>query len=171
LSAFVVDKSHIDVIVELALCGPRPLDGLEWPAFYWHESDPLTGVVTTRELTPETCDQVGSMLTRECIVSVACHYPDLLWPELPGPVPNPDPDDYSFPLESAVSGLARPTAVEGLKALDCYEYQSSGHAGWRDSSAQSFCEVLRDRLIRSLPGYEEAPWGQLPTRWSRSDGP
>jgi hypothetical protein len=164
LSAFVVEKSHIDALVELALCGPRRVRGVAWPAFYWHESDPQTGIVTTRELTPETCDEVGSMLTRECIASVACHYPDLLWPELPGSVPNPDPDEYVFPLERAVSGLSRPTAVEGLKAIECYEHQSSGHAAWRDSAAQHFCEVLLGRLIRSLPGYAEAPWGPLPTR-------
>jgi hypothetical protein len=168
LSAFVVDKSQIDALLELALCGPARPDGVAWPPFYWQETDPQTGTVTTRELTPETCDGVGSMLTRECIVSVACHYPDLLWPELPGPVPNPDPDDYSFPLDRAVGGLARPTAIEGLKALECYECQSCGHAAWRGSSSQRFCEVLRGRLVRSLPGYDEAPWGQSPPRRSRS---
>jgi hypothetical protein len=164
VSAFIVDKTQIDALVELALCGPKdcpaPPSSCAWPPFYWHEDDPQTGIVATHELIAETCNEVGSMLTRECVVSVACHYPDLLWPELPGPVPNPDPDQYVFPLERALSGLARPSAVEGLKVLDCYEYQSCGHAGWRGSSAQRFCEALRGRLIRSLPGYEEAPWGR-----------
>lgn len=172
MSAFIVDKSHVDSLVDLALCGPRRPPGIAWPRFYWQESDSQSGIVTTRELTPETCDSVGAMLTRVCIASVACHYPDLLWPELPGPVPNPDPDEYVFPLERAVDGLARPSAVEGLKALECYECQSSGHSGWHGSSAQHFCEVLRGRLIRSLPGYAEAPWDRLPSerRWSDQSG-
>lgn len=172
MSAFIVDKSHIDALVELALCGPKDRAGHprdSWPSFYWHEDDPETGVVRTHELVSKTCNEVGAMLIRECIVSVACHYPDLLWPELPGPIPNPDPNEYFFPLDRAFSGFTRPTTVEGLKILDCYEYQSCGHAGWRDSSAQRFCDTLRNRLIRALPGYEEAPWGQPPSEWSRSE--
>jgi hypothetical protein len=172
VSAFIVDRAHIDALVELALCGPRDwprrASAGAWPPFYWHADDPQTGIVVTHELTSETCGEAGSMLIRECIASVACDYPDLLWPELPGPDPNPDPEEYVFPLDRALSGVTRPTAVEGLKILDCYECQSCGHAGWRDSSAQRFCDVLRSRLIRALPGYEEAPWGQPPARWSRS---
>lgn len=162
MSAFIVDNAHVDALVELALCGPkehlRDSSAGAWPPFYWHEDDTESGIVRTLELTPEACDQTGSMLIRECIASVACHYPDLLWPELPGPVPNPDPDEYVFPLEIAFSGVFRPTTIEGLKILDCYECQSCGHAGWRDSSAERFCQVLRGRLIRALPGYEDAPW-------------
>jgi hypothetical protein len=164
VSAFIVDTAHVDALVELALCGPKDhphgSSAGVWHRFYWHESDSQSGIVTTHELTPEACDETGSMLIRECIAGVACHYPDLLWPELPGPVPNPDPDDYVFPLERAFSGQSRPTTIEGLKILECYEYQSCGHAGWRDSSAECFCNVLRSRLIRALPGYEEAPWAR-----------
>jgi hypothetical protein len=52
------------------------------------------------------------------------------------------------------------SAVAILKALDCYEYQSCEHDGWRDSEAFAFCEALRGTLISKLPGYDGAEtWG------------
>jgi len=50
------------------------------------------------------------------------------------------------------------SAVELIKALHCYEYQSCEHPGWRTSQAHSFCRALERRLIGELPGYDDAPW-------------
>ncbi len=68
----------------------------------------------------------------------------------------------------------QPTAVEGLSAIKCYEYQTCEHPEWEQSAAHAFCDALRDLLIGCLPGYEAAPWtwteamrpklGKLPTR-------
>ena len=51
-----------------------------------------------------------------------------------------------------------PEAIEACKAIDCYEYQSCEHPGWRDSGAKAFCERLRSALIGAMHGYEEAEW-------------
>ncbi|MGD9891652.1 MAG: hypothetical protein AB7R89_28720 [Dehalococcoidia bacterium] len=58
--------------------------------------------------------------------------------------------------------VERMTAVEALKALDCYEYQSCELPDWQGSPAQQWCERFRAGLIRVLLGYEEAPWTQTP---------
>ena len=55
------------------------------------------------------------------------------------------------------------SAVELLKTVDCYEYQSCEHPGWAQSQAHAFCESLRARLIGTLPGYDDASWGITPS--------
>jgi hypothetical protein len=154
MSAFVVNKEHIDALVILAFRGPRDAP-TRWTNFYWYEGYFEGDRPRRMDVTPETCDAVGSMLLRECIASVAHRYRDTLWPELPGPVPNPDPFSYTCQVWD---DRPRPTAVEGLKLIDCYEYQSCEHPGWHSSSARCFCEALRLRLIAALPGYDEAPY-------------
>lgn len=159
MSAYVVETEHIDALVQLALSGPAdrapryPGDG--WGSFRWYRIDSETGDLERHQLDFGSRDETGAMLLRECIASVAYRYQDTLWPELPGPVPNPDPGHYECDFTSR---SRRPTTIEGLKLLDCYEYQSCEHPGWRDSSAKAFCETLRNRLIKCLPGYDDAAW-------------
>jgi hypothetical protein len=45
-----------------------------------------------------------------------------------------------------------------LNALHAYTYQSCEHNGWETSQAKAFCDALRDRLISTLPGYNDGPW-------------
>jgi hypothetical protein len=45
-----------------------------------------------------------------------------------------------------------------LKLITYYEHLSSGHRGWETSAARKFCDSLRSACIRSLPGYDAAPW-------------
>lgn len=52
-----------------------------------------------------------------------------------------------------------PTIPEMIKAIHCYEYQSSEHEGWEKSDARRYCRDLERQLVRKLPGYEDAPWG------------
>jgi hypothetical protein len=46
-----------------------------------------------------------------------------------------------------------------LKQIACYEYQACEWREFDGSGAQRACETARDKLIRALPGYEDAPWG------------
>jgi hypothetical protein len=45
-----------------------------------------------------------------------------------------------------------------LKAVACYEYQSCETPGWEKSEAHAFCQSLKERCIRRLPGFDDAPW-------------
>ena len=51
----------------------------------------------------------------------------------------------------ATAGTFDPVKI--LAAINCYEYQACEHPEWKTSEARDFCEALRDRMIRMLPGY------------------
>lgn len=146
MSAFVVDKVHVDALVQAGLRGSYPLT--------WYWSNPTH----SGQLDYLTADEVGAMLWAENVLSVQARYPDVLDPdggEYPGPADFVDAEVFTYRFK----GLGRPLSpVEALKALDCYTYQSCEHDGWKASQAYAFCDALRDTLIGELPGYAEAKW-------------
>jgi hypothetical protein len=152
MSAFVVDPTHIDVILSTAIRGPNgvaPYPGW-WTPPYTDELLPGT----SGPLRAEDADLAGEVLLAECIASVSFRYPDSGPGALPGPIPTPNPPDYEW--AGYAQGL---TAIEACKAIDCYEYQSCEHPGWGESGSRSFCERLRHILVGAMAGYEDAPWG------------
>jgi hypothetical protein len=181
MSAFIVSEEHVNALVELALVGPSdnrnsrgPVGNAHWNSLSYYTRDPqevfeessrdeywqaLSDAHVEVGKPGGSPDSVGAMLMRACVASVGYRYQDTLWPELPGPMPNPDPDEFSY--RPTFTGR-RPTAVEGLKLIGCFEYQSCEHPDWKGSEAQRFCESLRDSLIGALDGYDDAPW-----EWSR----
>jgi hypothetical protein len=50
-------------------------------------------------------------------------------------------------------------ALQVLKACACYAYQSCEHSGWEASEAHAFIQALKDKAVRTLPGYGDAVWG------------
>ncbi len=157
MSAFVVSRHHIDALLTGGLHHtPRyPGDGssplfwfdrpvAEYDGHEWYEKH-------RRVLTRETVDAVGRMLWWENLRSVGYRYPN-------GELPAPDGmlaelDTYTF---NRLSGTPDPVVV--LSAIACYEYQTCEHPGWHGSEAQAFCSALKERCIRRLPGWDDAPW-------------
>jgi hypothetical protein len=45
-----------------------------------------------------------------------------------------------------------------LRLLDSYQYQCDGADTWENSEAKKWTDDLKNLLVRSLPGYGEAPW-------------
>lgn len=138
MSAFIVSKRHIDVLVEstrLAVGYPH------YFILHWGKGQQFPGLIGDNAL--------GRILWAENIKSVAACYPD----DPDGNFRAQDVDAYW----AAGAGLHL-SPVQALKALDCYEYQSCEHEEWEASEVHDFCRVLRKRLITLLPGYEEAPW-------------
>jgi hypothetical protein len=70
-------------------------------------------------------------------------------------------DDHQIPRTFNQVPLPpdRFSAVQLLKLLDYYEYQTAEAPDYEAGEARAIVEMLRHRLIRRLPGYEEAPWG------------
>jgi len=93
----------------------------------------------------------GAMLMRENIASVAYRYQDSA--DLPGPISTPDPEAYTFSRPARAL-----SAVEAIKAANCYEYQSCEHPGWETSQAKRWIDKLRNVAINNLPGYADAAW-------------
>ena len=151
MSAYVVDKAHIDALVTTAIWGPagtgasrdwslpfRWRCGKDWWRADW-----------------DSATELGALLLGECVRSVRTWYPNDGLGDLPGPARAYWLDPYEYNSH----GAPRYSPVQCLKMIDCYEYQSREGADWEQSVARAFCEGLRRRLIGALPGYEAAAWG------------
>ena len=162
MSAFIVSKAHVDALVHAAAAVEHGehRSGLSW--YHFTEVDDRGWPADMRHYEVGYSDQAsqdecGRMLWGENLRSIEYRYPDTIENQMyPGPgdfLGWPDVDQYTC------KGL-RPTPdpVAILKALDCYEYQSCEHPGWRTSNAHAFCEALRGKMICSLPGYRDAAW-------------
>ncbi len=123
------------------LCCQQHIDLLVSAAFY--NSRNYGPIRATRDTSPDT---IGRMLYDANVKSVRTRYADaddLVYYEYDKHQHNP---------------FNQPKAVEVLKAINGYEYQSCGAEDWLESKAHDFCECLRARYITNLPGYDDAPW-------------
>jgi hypothetical protein len=151
MSAYIVDKAHIDALVRAAV-DQRDMS-YYLPAGARH-GDVVIGPGGTRIVCRrENRDEVGQMLTDANVASVAYRYDDTERDELPGTVEG----SWTLPYRYDPRGPIL-TPVQGLKALDGYEYQSCETPDWTSSEAWHFCDDLRGALIHALPGYEAAEW-------------
>lgn len=159
MSAWMVSKEHIDLLVDVAITGPRS-DRAVSPDSAWHRvswrrdsEDWRSGVQLGSDVTP---DELGEMLTLENLRSINYRYPDTFGnaEDTPrdGEVFWPEP--YRFERHGYTM-----TPAEALNAIDCYEYQACEHPEWNESEAKRFCEALRSALISCIPGWRDAPWG------------
>jgi hypothetical protein len=172
MSAFIVSKEHIDAMVRVGIAGPSDPHEIRpdraWHGVSWFTSDPRAiaydGSNPTayfggldairRELRSETAEATGAMLVAANVASVQHRYSEP-GDDLPGPVVKYWTRPYVAPV---IFRRQLPTAVEALKLIACYEYQSCEPPTWDGSEAQRFCDALRHALIGALPGYAEAPW-------------
>ena len=152
MSAYVVDKRHIDALVTAALRLPHPGSQMRWldpgapeetdyqRGEVWGSTALASYRTRVRYMTRENATAVGRMLLFENMRSVSHRYDEPL--ELP---------DYDY----TTYGLTL-TPVQILMALSGFEYQACEHPGWENSEAHAFCEALQREAIRALPGYDDA---------------
>lgn len=146
MSAYVVDKAHIDGLVTLASRGPQ---GVWWePLRWWNGRQMQDTYGEGRD------DEIGAMLLAENVRSVSARYPRDALGELPGPRPA-----YWLVRYVWSPGRYRPTAIEALKAIACYEYQSCETDDWEQTEAWRFCQALQGAIVSRMPGWDEAAWG------------
>ena len=148
MSAFVVDKSHINAMVTLALLKPYG------SYFRFHHG------AERIEVTHENADEIGQILLDENVKSVMHRYEDSTITELPGSV------NAQWLIPFKYSPMCKiPDAVEAIKLIQCFEYQSCEHPEWEQSKAKAFCEALTRNQFRRLPGYDDAPWDWIDERY------
>ena len=147
MSAYVVDKAHINAMVQFGLLHIHHYHG---PMVWYHNGE-------SHYLTRETEDAVGQMLLDECVRSVCYRYEDCSITDLPGRTDA----EYLLPFQ-AYPIYNVPSPVEALKLIACYDYQSCEHPEWPQSESYQFCDSLRDLAVNQLPGYDDAPWSWTP---------
>lgn len=154
MSAWIVSRKHIDVLVNAGL-GTRD-NSVSW----WWEQAPSG--VQHRHLNWQNADLVGSMLWAENLASVAYRYPNDKDGERPGP--NDFKDEhvitYVFNRGNAETDDDgnEVTLIDAMTLLDSYEYQSCEHPTWKESEAYAYCHALRSHLMHKLPGYNKGKW-------------
>lgn len=103
-------------------------------------------------------DQLGSdpRWKVENIRSVSARYPQDTWETLPGPIVK---DLALLVTDRDFAELSNTNPVTILKLCDCLEYQSCETEDWEETPAHELLQRIRKAAIRTLPGYEDAPWG------------
>ena len=157
MSAYICGPDHFKALAIFAALkdnqgqcrvDPRYVEGLK------HEEAALRG------LNNFTLDELATLyantLYQENIRSVRARYPSDTWDELPGPCVKPLHLLVTSADRSNRALRLKPIAI--LKMLDCLNYQSCETDDWRDTVAFRLLECIRSAAIRTLPGYEDAPW-------------
>lgn len=156
MSAFLVSPKHIDIMLT---CGiNNPFGPLRWLApdhqhpaaatltdthqrgHVWGRDAITLANLLDRPLTRDTADDVGAVLLAANVASVNHRYAE-------------DELEEIYYYQQALA-----PAVDVLKAIDSFEYQSCEPPSWEHSEAKVICDALRRSAIRQLPGYDEAPW-------------
>ncbi len=153
MSAFIVDKAHIDAIVAVALFGPS-----DSRSSSWRGREPYMG---QHKAEPGTANLVGQQLIDTNVLSIKARYPDCIDnPEnTPGPCEQYWNDPYAFPVAEPHQYTGLPTTAEALKIIACYEYQACEFPDWENSLSYHFCNSLRSRLVWCIPAVsEEDAW-------------
>ena len=131
MSAYLVSKAHIDLLVDLALRGPRDMDKPgEWEPT---ETDP---------------DQLGKMLWEQNERSVLNRYPRRESDEATKDAIT----NYKFVPPPYHLNLA-----EAVKAIHCLQYQSSESEDYEIAPAGQWANEMLQVLSYYVPGYEAAP--------------
>lgn len=138
MSAFVVNKSHINAMLQAGMAVTYE------PFSWWHDGK-------RHILDGSTIDEVGQMLLDECVKSVCYRYDDDSMTDLPGRTNA----EWLLPFKYKHI-QTRPSPLEALKIISCYEYQTCEHDEWETSEAKAFCSALRHCTINRLPGYGDA---------------
>ena len=147
MSAFIVDKAHLDLIVTAALHGASDSES-DWHPISWRRTDDESGELEFVEMSAAQADWVGAVLAGTNVDSVCHRYEDASDLLL----------DYVLHGYRYEDRGYRPTGIEVLKAIGCYEYQSCEHDEWEESEAARFCAALRAAIVSRLPGYDAAPY-------------
>ena len=144
MSAYIVDRAHIDYLICAAMYMETRCQGLKMT---WYPAG------RRQELTGENATQVGQMLWDENFRSVKYRYEDMPLDDLGGYCGE---SKYRFGGRGA---FEKYDPVQVIKACNCLDYQSCEHPEWKASEAHAFINALIARAICEIPGYEEAEWG------------
>ena len=158
MSAFVCSPSHFQAIAAFASTrirgdfrvDPRYVKGLDKVAEQYIENAITRGVNNLSS--DELATIYANILYSENIRSVSARYPNDKFDDLPGLIDKPMHIMPTIRYSQYVS------ATMILKMLDCLQYQSCETSDYEKTLAYRLLCSIRRAAIRSLPGYDSAPW-------------
>ena len=157
MSAFQVTNEHVSALVDFAAAHDvavtlNPAYGSQREA-YWQAVAYLVGEEqggafgTYRKVEAKWHgEDLGRYLTLANAQSISARY-------------GREAEGDAAPEYSHVPHQRLLTPVEALKACDCYDYQACEVPRYLDTLAAKIIDAIRGEATRSLPGYDEAPWG------------
>jgi hypothetical protein len=142
MSAFIVNKDLIDLLVTVAVEGGTHTKGLR---FYYEGN--------LYNYSAVDADELGQILTQQNYDSVNYRYQE-----------STEVETYVYKRIKNVGGDTGAFIPWGhvLRALSCYEYQSCETPDWNQSVAYTICQAIRSKVCNRLGG-DDAPW-----EWSRN---
>lgn len=129
MSAFIVSRTHIDVIVSGAV-----------------------DVLPDLPRRHGAADAVGQILWKENVRSVVTRYPQIGGSE-EARSHLFAAETYRHTRYYGVTHAAL------AKAIHCLDYQSCETDDWPSTPAYAILDEIEAAILRALPGYEQAPWG------------
>jgi hypothetical protein len=145
MSAFVVSHDHIDALLTFAR-----QEKLQ---------DRLAHRLGKSERAICDFDEIGRVLLTENVRSVLYRYPDSTEDDAPGKT-GERADGYRFKTyEPFVHMPAGKKAAWVIKACHCFDYQSCETEDYEASVAHGMIREIEAAAVRTLPHYEDAPWG------------
>lgn len=138
MSAWVVDRAHIDVLIAYGLS--TPADKVRW-----RQADGEDGALRFGELTYANATEIGRLLWQENVASVCFRYE------------SDTADEYAEVFDYVYRDPGHLLAHgEALRACHCLGYQSCEHDGWETSEAKAIIDALESKAAHSLAC---GPWG------------
>lgn len=132
MSAFVLADVNFDYILSNIFCGASETLHLRGSNFN------LSSRADVQAL--------GQILLNENIKSVNSRYNESQTPHF-----------YKFDYSARYFNYKN-CKVQALSLLACYEYQASEHPGYSESDAAALVKMIRNRIIKQLPGYSDTEW-------------
>jgi hypothetical protein len=132
MSAFIVNKEHIDALVNYMVAHK---------VSYWTGNNRVN-------VTRFNAEEIGRILLDENVRSVNHRYSRI--------------SEYEKEVASAYSfafSYRQLSPVQIIKAVHCLDYQSCETDDWETTLAYKICQAILRTACYNLPGYEQAQWG------------
>jgi hypothetical protein len=157
MSAYICSPDHF---IALAVFAASRRHGRDWrvdPRYIKGLTHPEAAMRGLEHFNAhELATLYADTLYQENIRSVRTRYPGDTWDSLPGPCIKPLHIIVQHGHFNHVNWALKPIAI--LKMCDGLEYQSCETEDWEQTVAYRLLESIRKAAIRTLPGYEDAPW-------------
>lgn len=149
LAIYAANRNHTGIKVD-----PRYVRGLDKAPQVEAFDGALRGLHNLNNY--ELATLYANVMYAENIRSVSARYPNDSFDDLPGLVEKPR--SIEITSRDFINPQYKLKSVSILKMCSCLEYQSCETDDWESTVAYRLIDSIRAAAIRSLPGYEDAPW-------------